>query len=383
MTGLSIRRSGRLRAAAGGLAVVAVLAGLFFLWPMLFERVEVEEPRDVSAAAATQPYLALERLLTRFGLPTRSATSLGGLPPHSEILWWLAPTRRIAPERLLRWVEEGGHLIVAAPEVYDSVLDQVGISPFDAEASDGDDHLSPQEFQVDRPPWPKFFLSQEDVEVVAAEGEIDAAWNMTVRHGDGLVTAVNDHAFLTNPELARQDHALLVWYLVRADEDRTGVTLVTRDPKPSVWLVLGRRAMPVAVSLAVLALVGLWAVLRRVGPIRPSPSRDRRHLAEHLRASGDFLWRVRCEDALLRAERAALADSLVRRGAAPGSKGGLRGKKLLHEATKAAERAGIEAAAVARALKVREVRDRDRFVDVVRTLEALRRHRDDAPSSSR
>lgn len=364
-------------------AALVLLLGFVGLWigrNALFEKVEVEISRSPSAEVQLNRYLALEELLDRSGLPTRTATSLEALPPTDHVLWWLADTRRAVPAKLLYWVERGGHLIVEPLPTDDPASDPVvtdaGIGVFFADEADDDDHLSAQEFQIERPPWPKFWVMEEGIEVVASEGETDAAWNVTVGHGEGLLTVLNHSDFLRNDQIAKKDHALLVWHLVRADEGRGGVTLVTRDPKPSIWLVLSRRAMPVALSLVALSVFGLWAFARRVGPIRPSPSRDRRHLAEHLHASGDFLWQVGCEDVLLASQRAAVAKRLAHGGMHLGIGSASRRQKLMDEAVRAAERAGLDADRVQRALKVREMRDRERFVGVVRILEALRRHRE-------
>ncbi|MDA8016789.1 MAG: DUF4350 domain-containing protein [Thermoanaerobaculia bacterium] len=357
------------------MAVILLLGASWIVRDLFFERVEVEEPTPPSGEALINAHLALEELLIRSGLPARRASSLEAFPPSDGVLWWLAPTRRLSPERLLSWVEGGGHLILEPLPGFDELVDTAGIAVFSAEQADDDDHLSEQEFQIERPPWPKFYLPQEETEIVAVEGAADAAWNLTVAYGEGLVTVLNSSSFLTNDQIAKMDHALLAWHLVRADEGRTGVTLVTRDPKPSVWLILGRRAQPAAVSLVVISILGLWGLARRVGPVLPSPSRDRRHLAEHLRASGEFFWRVGCEEVLLEAQRGTVLDELHRGRGGLGGRLDDRGTKLMAEVTPAARRAGIEPEAVKRALQVKGTRDRDHFVGTVRILEALRRGR--------
>lgn len=369
----SPRRAG-LRDWGWRLASLTLLASLVLtvvlLRGQLFERVEVVEEREVSAEARSQPYLALGELLRRKGLPTDFAPGTRDLPPADHVLWWLTEPRSRPAERLLGWAEAGGHLIVGAEQAPDELLEAVQIGVFYPPEADADDHLSMPEYQSDRPAWPKLYATEgSDVENLIGEGATDAAWNLTVTYGSGLVTVVNDLAFLTNRQLATKDHALLAWQLTLADEGRTGARIVSRDPPPSIWAAIGARSRPAALSLAVLALAALWAFARRMGPIAPSPSRDRRHLAEHVRATGQFLWHVGCEDALLAAQRAALADDLRRRGA-----GNLdRGQKLVDAAAALAERRQLDAGAVSWALKLREMPDRDRFVQVVRLLETLRR----------
>ena len=91
-----------------------------------------------------------------------------------------------------------------------------------------------------------------------------------------------------------------------------GRTRMTDDPRPSIWVLMTARAWPIAWSLAVLVVAGLATLARRFGPQLEAAPRERRQLAEHVAATGAFLWRIGCEDTLLAAERQALGRRLGR-----------------------------------------------------------------------
>ncbi|MEM1206625.1 MAG: DUF4350 domain-containing protein [Acidobacteriota bacterium] len=343
--------------------LVAALA--FYVRNTFFELVEEEETHGFRAAAAANPFLALGRFVEAMGLETTSARSLARLPETDRVLWLVAPRRQSAPERLMKWIAAGGHaVIVPVDDGEDLVLDALGVVRFDEEEADEDDADSMAVFETERPDWPKLY-APDGPSPARAEGPTDAAWILTLPHGDGFATVVSDGEFLTNGKLDSLDHALAAWWITDWRQP-AGAHFVLRDPPPSMWGVLSSRARPFAVSLGVLVLAGLLVAGRRFGPLAPSPSRDRRHLADHLRASGDFLWHLGCEDVLLRAEREALRRRLS------------RGRPLADDdfteaALAAAAGAGVDPEAVRFALENNMIRDRGTFKMTVHALETLRR----------
>jgi hypothetical protein len=130
---------------------------------------------------------------------------------------------------------------------------------------------------------------------------------ITVPWGDGRVTVLADAGFLENDRLGRLDHALFAWDLVTAAGRPAGLAIVDWRRAVPLSALAGRRGWPLAA--AGLALLAAWIALRgaRFGPPLPDAAPPRRSLLEHLRASGDFLWRRGQSAELLAACRAALA----------------------------------------------------------------------------
>ena len=112
------------------LATLVLAAFLFFN----FERVETREHVGLQGEARTNPYLAAERLLARMGLTVRELKAPGDLDRLQPQAVMFAPRGRGALDvaqlqRLLRWADSGGHLIVEAELLprTDLLLQQLGV----------------------------------------------------------------------------------------------------------------------------------------------------------------------------------------------------------------------------------------------------------------
>lgn len=116
---------------------------------------------------------------------------------------------------------------------------------------------------------------------------------LTVPHGAGRVTVLTDYDFMTNPRIGRADHADLLAAMLGVNDAKPprSVVFISREDVDNIFVLTWRYAAPVAVVLAVWLLLGLWRAASRFGPVLvPAPPR-RRSLAEHVRASGEYLWR--------------------------------------------------------------------------------------------
>lgn len=354
-------------------AVLPAVAGALLLAvglvvaSQIFEIVQETEPTPWRGEAALHPYYALKETFAAIGIPTRSSASLRRLPPTDHTLWIVAPERNSSPGRLLEWAAAGGHLVVTPAGNWgeDPLLQALGVQRFGEDQADEDDHLSRPELASERPDWPKLY-SHDGVEVLRSEGASDAAWMLTVTVGLGAATVLADGAFLHTEAIGRLDHALIAWNAAVLDHEPAGIWLIYRDPRPSIWTLMTSRAEPLASSLAVFFALGLLFLTRGFGPPLELVPRDRRHLAEHVRATGEFLWGVGCEDALLAAERRALGRRLGR-GMQPSN------QELAELARRAAAGAGCDEAGVRKALALGETRDPQQFTRTVQVLETLRR----------
>jgi len=296
-----------------GLWAIAFTAaiGLGTIWFLLnFEQVPTREWVGMSGEARRNPYLALERLAERMGMPAhevRSLAELGQLPPRGVLLL-PQPRGELARReraRLLDWAAHGGHLVIEAEpaRVPDPLLDALEVRRKAVRTSGPRKPMeiawpgAARPLRAELPAW----LLLEAKTARLAEGNEQGAALVQIAHGAGLVTVINDFAFLQNSSIGTHDHAELGWRIVSADMPAS-VLLVFNNPE-QLSLARWLRANVPAVLGAAAALLALWLwrVAPRFGPIAPDAERMRRSLLDHLRASGRFLWNA--------GQRAELAES--------------------------------------------------------------------------
>ena len=408
---------------ASWVALAASSAALVALFFLSCEKRSIEIPRGYRGEAARNPYLAAQRMLERLGTPVRSHADLSGLsalPPPDATL--IVPTSRRAlgkarAEELLEWVERGGHLVVVSWQLFDDakrdpdlILDPIGVRQFLNEARDEkpesepapqppepapaepaplvtrtsavDDEGEPPGPEIARAIFPdrdtalevefdpdfRFELAPESTAAEVFEiADANGAHLVTLRKGRGLVTALTDDYFLTQPLIADWDHAELVYRLAHFEGRAGPVWIVYRDEYPSALTLVLRHAWMVVVSGVVLLALWLWSASRRFGPLAPDPASERRELMEHVRASGRFQWRRGAAKALLAATREALFDRVRERHPT------LATAAPAEQAESLAELSGLSRAGVQRVLLFRTDTEAGRFAQNVATLEKIRR----------
>jgi len=296
-----------------GLWAIAFTAaiGLGTVWFLLnFEQVPTREWVGMSGEARRNPYLALERLAERMGMPAhevRSLAELGQLPPRGVLL---LPQPRVElarreRERLLDWAANGGHLVIEAEpaRASDPLLDALEVRRKAVRTSGPRKPVeiawpgAARPLRAELPAW----LVLEAKAPRIAEGNKEGPVLVQLAHDKGLVTVINDFAFLQNGAIGTLDHAELGWRIVSADGPAS-VLLVFNNPEQlSLARWLRANAPAVIGAAAALLALWLWRVAPRFGPIAPDAERARRSLLDHLRASGRFLWNA--------GQRAELAES--------------------------------------------------------------------------
>ncbi|MEO1368472.1 MAG: DUF4350 domain-containing protein [Acidobacteriota bacterium] len=367
--------TGRTRRLLLGVALLGLLvAGGFALRDLLFEKTTVSVERGFRGEATYNPYFALRELYTGLGAPSETVAGVRTLPPPGHALILATDSRPLVPKELrglLDWVRAGGHLVVPATHaaVADPVLDVAGVGLFGEDEDDGDDAESRSDFRTQRTTWPKLYdLGTRTL--VRSDGPDDAAWALSVELGDGQVTVSVDLRPFINGALGEEQHADLAWWLVRDRDGRppAGVWIVHRQAPVSVWTLLVQRGRPVALAVGLICLVGLALVARPFGPKLEAPPRDRRHLTEHLRATGRYLWDRGVEHALLRAVQSGVRRRLAR-GGEPTE------RQLVELVRQDCARTGDDPERIHAALTLRGIRDPHRFTETIKTLEALRRNK--------
>lgn len=296
------RGAGWLLSALGAL----LAAGAWFWFDANFERQTRRVEVDQSPQARRNPFLAAERFLQRLGVDARGSagTELLRSPPglgDMLIVDGLPPLSAGRRQQLMGWLAGGGEMLVEAMEVL-APDDAPGAEDLLAEfgaALRMDDSAPAEvvaEIHTDGLAEPvtagflgTYYLQDADGEAIAA---IDAEGRPRLLQyavGDGLLFVVSDTRWLSNVGIGDHDNALL---LAMVTADRDTVWLLHDVAVPPLALLIWRAAPAAVVSVALLIAALLWAQGGRLGPLLPAPTDRRRDLLEHLRAAGEFLWRL-------------------------------------------------------------------------------------------
>ena len=300
--------------------VLAVLGGAIWFFNN-FERVPDREWTGYQGEARRNGFLAAERLLDRMGLRVRhlkTPIELRELPPNGTLI---LPARRnaLAPaerERLLEWVDAGGHLIVENENhrLPDPILDALDVKRQPVKTP-GQSRTT--EARLPHAPGVLKVNLASDRTLIAPAGAFQLQLNKATqlahfKRGRGQVTVLNDFGFMRNPAIGQNDHAEFLWQLVRFQPGTAAVFVFDNPQKLSLldWLV--DNAWAVLAAGALLLVAWLWRIAPRFGPMAPDPEPVRRRLLDHLRASGRFQWSAGGAATLAEAAREAALRRVAR-----------------------------------------------------------------------
>jgi len=337
-----------------GFTVAAAALGLlvFFAW-FFFELYPATKPVLPSREARVNQYLALDRWLTGMGCPVRTKSS-GDLSVISG-----AKERRIfiqaslfrwtdeAVEYLVRWVEEGGRLIVAFDyheipfnsypsagnhrdddETSLSLLEAFGIKAEDGaglkDNSDSADNLSGESPDYDHA---ISFDVSEDEDALCLKDLSGLTRLVQVKRGKGQLIVMGNPRFLVSSCIGNAPNSRLAWALFAANFAANSSANVTPNVVPNgaanatpefirdnktvnfsgegwffirgttkVRSLLGSifrhgNLAALLVSVLVLIIVCFWAVLPMFGLVRRDDERPGKPLRERFLAEGRFLKR--------------------------------------------------------------------------------------------
>lgn len=327
---------------------VLLLAGLLVIWFLrTHERVSEQIPVPAYGEALYNPLYALRETLRIDGVKSESRRRLDldvmQLQPGDTVLL-LEDPRQLVPtdaRQLLAWVDAGGHLLLRAPSIDEDdsdsvILTALGVVPSSATPRcqrwkvKGDDEHSEfcngQRFTLDESAEPELRWPRAHTD--------DGIGYARLRHGKGTVDVLADMDFLLNRgdslgndsalpdfgdastsggglrDIAHRDLARL---LLAPNYGKGTIHLVYSAKMPSLWQTLIKRGWPVWVPLLLALLMWLWMRTQRFGPLLPSPREERRSLLEHVRASGEHLFRYGKSPLLYDAVRRAFLTRLRRR----------------------------------------------------------------------
>lgn len=304
-----------------------------------FERRSHQVRTDVSPEARRNRFLAAELFLQRTGREAageRNRDLFALQPGPYDTLFIGSQTRLFIErnhERLLQWVEQGGHLIFVPFEADEEIplLERLGVELVFLEQEEdielhcedsvepceqteegqdkGDSDEEPQvtvTFETDRPgEYQARFLAdrylndlEEQAEVVVGDAVMPNLLRFSL--GEGSVTLLSDNLLFRNDEIEKKDHAYLLAKLVGGEGK---VWFFYSAEMPSLLENLWRRAPYLMLLGGVLLLLAGWQMLLRHGPRLRLLYDGRRNLLEHLDASAAFGWRTDRARGLFQANR--------------------------------------------------------------------------------
>lgn len=359
--------------------------GAAIWWWMNFERVPENSYVGLSGEARKDPYLAFKRLLARRGIrfdpPGTGVTpnqAFATLPPGGTLILLARRETLMAPPRieaLLGWVATGGHLIVAAESMArpDPLLASLGVrremmrAP-DTPKSGPPAASAPSRVALGLPGGGRPLQIEMATPTILASDARNMEWQagdargtrmLSLRRGAGRVTIASDLGWITfrgtggNADPLRQpvhigksDHAEAIVALIGMDRraPTAGVRLLGGGSDLSLWRWLLDNAWAALASLALLAVLWLWRVVPRFGPLAaPEPEAELR-LTSHLAASGRFYRRHMSVAEIHQGLRRAFLQRLAER------RPGIAARAVRERNAELARIAGVSAAAVARAL---------------------------------
>lgn len=307
-----------------------VVLGIAYMAHDKFERVTKELDLGFKGEARSNSLYASRLFLKAMGIPAEKVElyALDNLPAVDTVIiinthrTTLSKTRI---EKLLKWVEQGGHLLtIAVPRYleedgYEDVLQrELGVSiarayylanaNVDNKASQNDDDDGGEDDEDDQPPIVNITLAGLDKNYTIAmnsfypiesEGKHaervqvhDKTFLLNRPYGDGLVSLISDLELAENNWIEEYDHAEFFWQLIhRHHASPRNVWLLNSDDMPPLWQWLWQYGSAFIITLLLLSLLWFYGIAQRFGPLIPQPALDRRRILEHIQASGYFLWR--------------------------------------------------------------------------------------------
>ena len=372
------------------------VAGAGIAWFLhTHERVEKRINLPPRGEAGYNPLYALKQALQADQVKVESRQRLNlsthRLGEHDTLLVLNDP-RTMTPadsRMLLDWVAGGGHLVVRTPSMEGwqedgiaALLDDLAVVPMEDSARCEPMQVEGQEPHREFCEGSRFTF--DGVEPELAWGDLDAGYVYArLAHGKGHVDVLAEFDFLTNEGsdsdasastgdgprtggLRDIPHRALARQVLAPNYGQGTMHLVYAAQMPSLLRSVLTRGWPVWLPLLLALLAWLWLRMQRFGPQRPSPGGQRRSLLEHVRASGEHLFRYNKRAMLYAAVRKSFLARLRRRDPLAAALGG---EPQVHAI---AARAGVPAELVRTALQAPASHDKPGFRNRISTLIQLR-----------
>ena len=145
------------------------------------------------------------------------------------------------------------------------------------------------------------------------------------------------------------------------------VWIVYKGDMPPLYEWLAKNLWAPFLTLFFIVAIWIWSVLPRFGALYPELSSQRRNLIEHIRASGQFLWKNKFSEDLIHETRNALQEKISRRHPNWNKLPDIELYKRLSKQT------GLSFDSVELAFTTRQTTKEPEFLLIIQTLERLRK----------
>lgn len=389
---METKRNRSLAILGSTVGAVALAAVLYYVVDTFFERYETTINEGWSPEAWRNPSLGAIRFLERLGVEVRSdvglqdllSTADGKRPPDypatgdtlvaSYTYVFESPSLY---QPLIDWVREGGHLVLDLSNYHDEEdidRDNSFVEFLQVRMVSGDSFFDAAEQLTDAQVWEQSdpllinFSPYNYLETEREELDLDF-WDdygshlMEFTEGNGMVTVLSDTGIWENGGIGEHDHATLLAHLLAGRNGK--VFFIINADMPSLWSYIWARVPEAATALLILAILMIWRLYNRFGPIITNTDTVRRSLREHLLASGRFLWQHQLGGAQLQQVRSELVHYLEHRHPQ------WRSRDPEQQTLWLSERTGLAPAQVHSALHD-SPRKITNYTDTIRTLQTLR-----------
>lgn len=294
--------------------------------------------------ARINPYWGLQRLLESEDVPSQRLLVLDpetfeGTDLDTVVLVG-GGGGEPAQEWLFDWVfDQGGHLVLLPQAMPEWLADELGVARVVLESSIEEELdvlegalveqvLSQLPAENESPPWlmapsePKRLSNGYDVELVTSQRlELSRPGLETIEaedgivaarfvYGLGMVTVASEFVPLRNGYLARSSNAAFAASLLAPALAEGKVWFVLAIEYTPLWQLILRHGWHVCIALALGLALLLWRFWPRFGPPIANRISPRRSLAEHVGASGQYLWRAGEATELLQAMRESVRQAI-------------------------------------------------------------------------
>jgi hypothetical protein len=313
-----------------GLAVLGIIA--YVCWSN-FEVYDYEGWVPPGPEARSNPYLALDRWLTRTGHPVRLADSgyyetlreaeEQTIFIQASLFDWSSGDAGL----LLSWVEKGGILVLALDrrwlfedDYLAELLEELEISAADS-SENRNYRYSGSEPNLDR--RIVFEVPVENRDALVMKDSSGFIRLVQIRKGQGKITVTGNGRFMDNYNLKSPQNARLAWNLLAersaSPAGEPGVFFIRdfrerrRDETGFFGEIFkkGNLSAPL-VSAALLIAVGFWAALSVFGVVREDGARPGKLLRERFLAEGRFLKRFGALNSYLAAYQGEIKRKLLK-----------------------------------------------------------------------
>jgi hypothetical protein len=295
---------------------IALLGGGTMWFLNNFELQTLAEYTGYKGEARDNPLFAARLFSKRMGIPAQRHDGLASLPDTDTVIVLNTERFSLSAEKiaeLLDWVNRGGHLITRArvdlenkdqldeesateTEDRDILQSRLGISIGAHQLPDEED--LPARIQLANSPEAvavelDFFNALQTGTDNARHYKLNGhSWLLQLPQGQGLVSMVATLDMISNSALDRAEHGKFFWYLLHShNPDFKQVWLIHQDTLPHLFVLLLRHAGPLLAVFALLLLFSFWTLMPRFGALIPEPPPERRRIMDHIKASGQFLWK--------------------------------------------------------------------------------------------